>query len=464
MSPLHSMNGLSRCSQLESCALWRILDATRHLAAPASVDEVLQKTIDSSLDVLNADRASVFLYDSGSDELYIKVSASLDETGTQERPDDWNGGNRHGDSPIIRFPAGMGIAGETAQTRRLINVPHCYADPRFNPEVDRQTGYVTRCMLSVPLLGVHGSLVGVLQVLNKQAGPFDEDDERIATILAAHCAVALQKAMLLEEYVRKQKMERDLALAREIQMSSLPRQMPELTGYELAAWSQPADEAGGDVYDALRLDVQRVALLMADATGHGIGPALSVSQLRAMFRMGMLLGTDLSELMSKINLQLTSDLPRGHFITAFAGILDGSNHRIRYLSGGQAPLMHFRADEDRVDWLDASTLPMGILAWHPVVAPPPIEMRPGDIFALLSDGFFEYADRTGEQFGKERIEEVIRLHRQETLEELRKRLCEAVRLYAAGHPQEDDMTVVLVRRNYASESLSCPPRLKDAKT
>jgi phosphoserine phosphatase len=446
--------GLSRCSQLESCALWRILDATRHLAAPASVDEALQKTIDSSLDVLNADRASVFLHDSSSDELYIKVSASLNETGTQGRPDDWNGGNRHGDSHIIRFPAGMGIAGETAQTRRLINVPHCYADPRFNPEVDRQTGYVTRCMLSVPLLGVDGTLVGVLQVLNKQAGPFDEDDERIATILAAHCAVALQKAMLLEEYVRKQKMERDLALAREIQMSSLPRQMPELTGYELAAWSQPADEAGGDVYDALRLDVQRVALLMADATGHGIGPALSVSQLRAMFRMGMLLGTDLPELMSKINLQLTSDLPRGHFITAFAGILDGSNHRIHYLSGGQAPLIHFRADEDRVDWLDASTVPMGILAWPPTVAPPPIEMRPGDIFALISDGFFEYADRTGERFGKERIEEVIRLHRQETLEELRKRLCEAVRVYAAGQPQEDDMTVVLVRRNRSPESLS----------
>jgi phosphoserine phosphatase RsbU/P len=446
--------GLSRCSQLESCALWRILDATRHLAAPLGVDETLQKAIDSSLQVLNAERASVFLYDPRTDELYMKVSTRLPEPGSYGRDSDSDDESRHDASRIIRFPADAGIAGETAQKRRLVNVPNCYADPRFNREVDRRTGYVTRCMLSVPLLGVDAALVGVLQVLNKHAGPFDEDDERIATILAAHCAVVLQRAMLLEEYVLKQKMERDLALAREIQMSSLPRQMPELAGYELAAWSQPANEAGGDVYDALRLDVQRVALLMADATGHGIGPALSVSQLRAMFRMGMLLGTDLTELMSKINLQLTSDLPQGHFITAFAGILDGSNHRIHYVSGGQAPLIHFRAGEDRVDWLDASTLPMGILAWHPMVPPPPIEMLPGDIFALISDGFFEYADRTGEQFGKERIEEVIRLHRQETLEELRKRLCEAVRVYAAGHPQEDDMTVVLVRRNRASESLS----------
>src|SRR5512135_712808 len=155
-------------------------------------------------------------------------------------------------------------------------------------------------------------------------------------------------------------MERDLALAREIQTSSLPQQMPTLAGYELVAWSQPADEAGGDIYDALTLSEQRVALLMADATGHGIGPAISVSQLRAMFRMGLLLGTDLVELMSKINLQLISDLPRGHFITAFAGVLDGTDHRIRYISGGQAPLMHYRAKQDRVDWLEASTLPMGI--------------------------------------------------------------------------------------------------------
>ncbi len=444
---------LSRCSQLESCALWRILDATRHLAAPAGVDELLQKTIDSSLQVLNADRASVFLYDSGTDELYIKVSTSLPETSAEERRSDLDDGNPYSNSHVIRFRADRGIAGETARTRRLINVPDCYADPRFNPEVDRQTGYITRCVLSVPLLGVDGALVGVLQLLNKKTGQFDEDDERIATILAAHCAVALQRAMLLQEYILKQKIERDLALARDIQTSSLPKQMPTLAGYELVAWSQPADEAGGDIYDALPLGERRVALLMADATGHGIGPAISVSQLRAMFRMGMLLGTDLAELMSKINLQLTSDLPGGHFITAFAGILDGTDHRIHYHSGGQAPLMHYRAELDRVDWLEASTLPMGILAWPPMVAPAPIEMGPGDIFALISDGFFEYPDRTGDRFEKERVEDVILSHRQETLEGLRRKLCEAVRVFAGGLPQEDDMTIVLARRNRASESL-----------
>jgi phosphoserine phosphatase len=441
--------GLSRCSQLESCVLWRILDATRHLAAPMGVDEILQKTIASALQFFDAERSSVFLYDAKTDELYITVaSSSLENDPGAGISDESKHPDGRSLSCISRFPADRGIVGETAQKRRLINVPDCYADPRFNRDVDRQTGYVTRRLLSVPLLGVDQALVGVMQVLNKRKGPFDEEDEKIATIMAAHCAVILQKAMLLEEYVLKQKMQRDLALAREIQMSALPQELPALTGYELAAWSRPADETGGDIYDAISLGEHRVALMMADATGHGIGPALSVSQFRAMFRMGLLLGSDLGELMSKINFQLKADLPSDRFITAFAGILDSSEHKIHYHSGGQAPLMHYHAGQDRVEWLDASALPLGILAQAPMIPPPPVDMQPGDIFALISDGFFEYCDPKGEQFGKEKIEDLIRAHRQEPLEELRENLCTGVNEFAAGGPQEDDMTILLARRNF----------------
>lgn len=439
--------GLSRCSHRESCALWRILDATRNLAAPLGVDEALEKTIAAAVEVLDADRVSVFLYDAKNDELYIKVSICFPETGpSQNQSDHSHHPNRDNSSRIIRFSADRGIAGQTAQSRQLINVPDCYADPRFNREVDRQTGYVTRCLLSVPLLGVDEALVGVLQVLNKRVGTFDEDDEQIAMTLAAQCAVVLQRAMLVEEYVLKQKMERDLALAREIQLSALPQQMPVLAGYELAAWSQPAEETGGDIYDAIDLGKERVALLMADATGHGIGPALSVSQLRAMFRMGLLVGSDLDELMPRINSQLRADLPPGRFITAFAGILDGTEQKIRYHSGGQAPLMHYHIEQLRVEWLEASAPPMGLLAPAAMIPPSPVDMLPGDIFALISDGFFEYRNAAGEQFGIERFEDFIRSHAKGPLEDLRQGLCETIRVFAGVVPQEDDMTIVLVRR------------------
>jgi sigma-B regulation protein RsbU (phosphoserine phosphatase) len=109
--------------------------------------------------------------------------------------------------------------------------------------------------------------------------------------------------------------------------------------------------------------------------------------------------------------------------------------------------MHYHIEQRSVEWLEASAPPMGLLAQESLITPSPIEMRPGDIFALISDGFFEYSDQSGEQFGMERIEDFIRSHNHKPLEDLRQDLCEAVRVFAGGVPQEDDMTIVLVRRN-----------------
>jgi phosphoserine phosphatase RsbU/P len=186
---------------------------------------------------------------------------------------------------------------------------------------------------------------------------------------------------------------------------------------------------------------------VADATGHGIGPALSVTRMQSMFRMGLLLGFDLGNVMSTINAQLNHDLPPNHFITAFGGILDGHEHRIFYHSWGQAPLLHYDAALDQVQRLVASTLPMGILAEVPIVGPVSREMGPGDLFVVMSDGFFEYRNRAGEQFGDERIGAWLKtVHRSGVDQSTIERLCERIQEFAAGAPQEDDMTVILIRR------------------
>jgi phosphoserine phosphatase len=283
-------------------------------------------------------------------------------------------------------------------------------------------------------------------VLNRREGVFGADEEQIATTLAAQCAVVLQRSMLLEEYIVKQKLERDLAIAREIQMGVLPEELPSLPGYELAGWSRPADETGGDVYDAASLNDHRVALLLGDATGHGIGPALSVSQVRAMFHMGLLLGADLDQVFSKINEQLTLDLPSERFVTGFIGILDNEDHRLRYHSGGQGPLLHYHSDGKELEWVNASALPMGMFATLPLVEPAPIELSPGDIFALITDGFFEYEDPAGEEYGKDRLGQTVLEHAHLPPADLIKAICASVKEFAKGAPQQDDMTIVLIKR------------------
>ena len=256
------------------------------------------------------------------------------------------------------------------------------------------------------------------------------------------------------------KLERDLQLARQIQQNTFPDHLPTLSGYELAAWSDPADETGGDTYDVIGYrrpaeggpivisqdNAERAVLLMADATGHGVGPALSVTQARAMLRMAIRADDDLRMIVRRMNEQLCADLPVNHFITAWLGALDAADHTLASLSAGQGPLLHFEAASNDVHVLSADTLPLGI---DEAVQPPDakrIVMGPGDIFAVISDGIFEAADRSGTPFGNDRVIELIRTQHAASATEIITALRAAVAEYAAGVPADDDRTALIIKR------------------
>jgi phosphoserine phosphatase len=405
--------------------LERILAVTRQLARPLDLQTMLERVIDEGRAVLRADRGTVFLYDAETDELFSTVATGTD---------------------TLRIPADRGIVGECARTRRVINVPDCYADPRFNRDIDRKTGYRSRCLLTVPLVGYDDSLVGVLQVLNKDGGVFTEEDEHIATALGAQCAVALQRARMLEDLVAKEKMERELAVARDIQMRVLPKEVPDVPGYDVAGWSRPADETGGDTFDIIGIADHRLMLLLGDATGHGIGPALSVTQVRSMLRMCVRLGAGLDDAFKNINDQLSDDLASNRFVTAFLGVLDAGANRLAYHAGGQGPLLRYHGARGECEWLKASTVPMGLMTGLPLEQPPALELSPGDILAVMTDGIYEYENPSEEQFGESRVEEIVRQNREAPMSRLVERIVAAVEEFADGAPQNDDMTILLVRR------------------
>jgi phosphoserine phosphatase len=411
--------------KLAAEALERVLEITRHLALPLDLRTLLTEVIDAAREALDAERGSVFLYDAAAGELVTTVA-----TGERE----------------LRIPADKGIVGECAQSRRVINVPDCYADPRFNREVDRQTGYHTRCLLAMPLIGYDDSLVGVLEVLNKIDGVFTDEDLSVAEALAAQCAVALQRARMLEAVVEKEKMERELSVARDIQMRVLPVKLPSPPGYDLAGSSRPAAQTGGDIYDVIALDERRAVLLLGDATGHGVGPALSVTQVRAMLRMALRLGADLDATFAHLNDQLCEDLAVNRFVTVFLGTLDAATHKVTYHSGGQGPILHFHAATGECEWAGASTAPLGLIPGLPAGQPRTSDLAPGDVFGLITDGIFECANADSEEFGCDRVAELVRRYAREPMSDLLARIVEAADRHGGGTPQADDMTLLLVRR------------------
>jgi phosphoserine phosphatase len=413
---------------LESNSMLRMLEVARLLASPLELSELLAQIIDAGRTILGADRGTVFLYDPRTRELYSKVATGVGE---------------------IRFPIDKGIAGEAARTRLTINVPDCYADPRFNPEFDRRFNYRTRCLIAVPMLDQDNELVGVLQLLNPAKACIDPLEEKIAEALASQAGVAIQRVRLLEERMVKLKLERDLALARQIQMNVLPRSLPAVPGYDLAVYGKPAEETGGDIYDLIRVGADAAApllMLLADATGHGIGPALSVTQVRSMLRIGLRLDATLDQMLEHINRQLAEDLGGARFVTAFLGSLDPIEHRLHYHAAGQGPLLHYHAAERGCEWLAASTLPMGIMEDLDIEAPPALKMGPGDVVALLTDGFYEYQDAQGVQMGKDRIGCAVERHRDGTAQQILDALTDDLRAFANGAPQLDDLTAIIIKR------------------
>jgi serine phosphatase RsbU (regulator of sigma subunit) len=242
------------------------------------------------------------------------------------------------------------------------------------------------------------------------------------------------------------RLDRELAVARAIQMSTLPQTMPAVAGYDLAGLSRPADETGGDTFDLVPAGPERAVLLLGDATGHGLGPALSVTQVRAMLRVALRLGADIDGAFTHINDQLAQDLASNKFVTVFLGLLDGAAHRVHYHSGGQGPLLHFHAATSTCEWRDSTTMPLGFMEGIPLKPPKAFELAPGDILGLATDGLFEYESRGGEQFGQERVEALIARHQHEPMERLAHLLLDAVREHGTGIPQPDDITIVLVRR------------------
>jgi phosphoserine phosphatase len=385
----------------------------------------LQIIEQATLRTLDCERIGIFLYDPQSDELYSRLATG--QTG-------------------IRFPARRGIAGEAFHTQSVINVPDAYADPRFNPEVDRKTGFQTRNLLTCPLLGLEGQPVGVVQVLNKRGRSFDTWDEELVRTLSAQAGVALQRQMLVDERIEMQRMQEDLRIARDIQQHLLPRATPRVEGYDIAGWNRPAEETGGDFFDFQMLMSGPLAVTIADVTGHGVGPALIAAECRALLRASLSLTQHLERVLALVNDLLNADLPDDRFVTAFVGLLEPAEHRFAYISAGHGPLFHFVKATGEVSELPTSGLPLGVIANRSYELSRDLIFEPGDLLMFITDGFVEWPDPARQRFGSANVQALIRRHHAQPAAELIQTIYRAVREFSRGTKQEDDLTAVVIKR------------------
>jgi serine phosphatase RsbU (regulator of sigma subunit) len=330
-------------------------------------------------------------------------------------------------------------------------VPDPYSHPEFDCQFDKKVGFRTRNILCAPLLswGKEEKLLGVLQVLNKHDRPFDELDQRLLRAFAAHAAIAIDRAILAKHYAEKMQLLVSLNLARQVQAGLLPRRLPEIPGYEIAGVSRPADQTGGDYYDAISLDSGQLGLVVADVSGHGFGPSLLMATARAMLRGIARKEHAAEEVLNELSRAIFDDLQHvRRFITLLYGTLDPRGHSFRYANAGHGPLGLHLDSENKVFRSLVDDESRGYpLGWfeHAYLACEPARLGPGDVIVLGTDGIVE-SRRGGEQFGMERLRNLILERRQSPLPELIQELVERSVDFHEEESFHDDLTLIIVRR------------------
>lgn len=269
----------------------------------------------------------------------------------------------------------------------------------------------------------------------------------LAGVVAHEVRENVQAALREAETQRQlESVQHDLQVARSIQQSLLPDEKPKLPGFEIAGWNQPADDTGGDYFDWMSLPDGRLAVMLADVTGHGIGPALLAASSRAYARASFETQPDIVAAFRHMNQAMAKDLDPRRFVTFAAVMCSPNPGKVQVFSAGHAPLFFYSAADDRFWEMEAHAPPLGIL---PILAgDPPAEMtlRTGDLILLATDGFFEWEDAAGEQFGSQRLEAAVRASRHLPPAEMIQKIYQDVLAFAAGTEQKDDLTAVVILR------------------
>ena len=408
-----------------------LLDVAKALGAEMQLDNLLPVIISKTTEVIDAERSSLFIYDEETNEMWSKVAEGMD-------------------SKEIRFPVGVGIAGDVAKTLKTVNIPDAYKDNRFNPAFDKETNYRTKSILCMPMLNNEGALVGVVQVLNKKDGStFDDKDESLLEALSVQAGVAIQRARLLEAFVEKQRIQESLKLAADIQMGMLPKDFPAFPNrddFDLFASIIPAKEVGGDFYDFFLIDDDHLCFVIGDVSGKGVPAALFMAVTKTHVAASTIPGIEPSDILIRANDELSKENDQGMFCTIFYGILNTKTGEVRYSNGGHNPPYLVRADGSNEQLEGTEGIALGVMDGMDFGVNT-LTLGKGEAIYLYTDGVNEAMDGSGNEYSYERLEEFLKKSKGQSTTDIVNGSLDDVKGFVKNAEQSDDITVLTVRYN-----------------
>ncbi len=396
-------------------------EIARELSSILNLDELLGRIAELLRRLIDYQMFSILLIDSSGEKLEHRFSLRFNE-------------NVHVKQEI---PLGRGLVGRAAQTRQAILVPDVSKDPRYvagNAE--------TRSELAVPLI-YKDKVVGVLDLEHTRRGFFTDDHRRTMVTLAAQVAIAIENARLYEEIARQERrLERDLSLARELQMRLLPQALPKTKHLELAAKFTPARAIGGDLYDFIPYSLSRLGIVIGDVSGKGAPAAIYAALVSGILRSHAPIEPGPAEMLSAVNLSLAERRIEAQFVSLIYAVWDDEHRALLVANSGLPRPVLVR--DGKITVIETTGLPLGLFD-SVDYDEFRFDMKPGDIFVFFSDGILDARNRQGELFGRTRVEKIIADCSGRPADCVVDSLFKAVAEHSAGVETFDDQTVVAIK-------------------
>jgi sigma-B regulation protein RsbU (phosphoserine phosphatase) len=329
------------------------------------------------------------------------------------------------------------VVGHAAQHKHAVLVADVTKDPRYvlvNPE--------TRSELAVPLI-YKEKVIGVLDLEHTRRGFFTEDHKRTVTTLAAQVAIAIENARLYEEIERQEKrLERDLAMARQLQSRLLPQSRPKLANLEIAAKFIPARAIGGDLYDFVSYSLSRTAIVIGDVSGKGAPAAIYAALVSGILRSHAPIEPGPAEMLRAVNFSLGERRIDAQFVSLIYAVWDNPNRTLQVANSGLPRPIY--CHQGKIETIEATGLPLGLFddADYDELT---FKATPGDLFVFFSDGILDASNRAGDLFGRKRVEDIVAKCSTLAADCVVDSLFKAVTEYAAGVETFDDQTVVAIK-------------------
>src|SRR5579863_7534784 len=405
-------------------------EIARELTSILNVDELLKRIAELLSRLIDYQMFSILLVDAAGEKLQHRFSQRFQESIQLKH----------------EIPLGKGVIGYAAQHKQAVLVPDVSKDPRYiqgNPE--------TRSELAVPLI-YKDKVIGVLDLEHTRRGFFTDDHRRTMMTLAAQVAIALENARLYEEIARQERrLERDLALARELQMRLLPQTLPKPAHLELAAKFVPARAIGGDLYDFIPYSLSRLGIAIGDVSGKGAPAAIYAALVSGILRSHAPIEPGPAEMLKAVNMSLAERRIEAQFVSLIYAVWEDAHRTLLVSNSGLPRPVYVHDGKNQV--IEATGLPLGLFddANYDEFR---FKMKPGDMFVFFSDGILDARDRRGQLFGRGRVEQLVLECAGKSADCVVNTLFKAAAEHSAGVESFDDQTVVAikVKENPASDS------------